>query len=74
MRFTRTIISLIFAAIIISGLLLPTGFVAPVNAQGSVEQRLIARARQVTGDNFPVYVRTPRGANVFARIAPRPDV
>lgn len=74
MRFSRTIISLIFAAVIISGLLLPEGLVAPVNAQGSIEQRLVARARQITGDNFPVYVKTPRGANVFARIAPRAAV
>ena len=74
MRSRRTIITLIFAVIAISSLLLPVGFISSASAQGSVEQRLIARARQITGDAFPVYVRTPRGANVFARIAPRPEV
>jgi hypothetical protein len=74
MRFHRTIISLIFTALIVSSILLPESFILQVNAQGSVEQRLIARARQITGDNFPVYLKTPRGANVFARIAPRSDV
>lgn len=74
MRFHRAIISLTLAAVTFAGLLLPMGFVSTVNAQGSVEQRLIARARQITGDAFPVYVKTPRGANVLARIAPSPDV
>lgn len=74
MRFHRAIISLIFTVIAISGTLFPAGFVSTVNAQGSVEQRLIARARQITGDNFPIYVKTPRGANVLARVTPRPEV
>ncbi len=74
MRFRRAIISLILTAAVVASLLLPVGFVSAVNAQGSVDQRLIARARQITGDAFPVYVKTPRGANVFARVAPRPDV
>lgn len=74
MRFRRAIISLIFTALAVSSLMLSTGFVSAVNAQGSVEQRLIARARQITGDAFPVYVKTPRGANVYARVAPSPDV
>lgn len=74
MRFRQAIISLVFTAAAVSSLLLPVGFVSVANAQGSVEQRLIARARQITGDAFPVYVKTPRGANVFARVAPRPDV
>jgi hypothetical protein len=74
MRFSRTLTSLSFTAIIISCLILPQGFVTQVKAQGNVEQRLVARARQITGDNFPVYVRTPRGVNVFARMAPRPGV
>jgi hypothetical protein len=74
MKTRRTFISLIFAALILSSLVLPSGFTTTASAQGSVEQRLIARARQITGDAFPVYVRTPRGANVFARISPRPGV
>ena len=75
MRFGRAIIYLIFTGLMFTGLLLPEGLVAAVKAQSSgMEQRLIARARQITGDAFPVYVRTPRGANVFARVAPRPEV
>lgn len=74
MRSRRAIISLVLTAVAITSLLLPSGFVSTVNAQGSVEQRLIARARQITGDAFPVYVKTPRGANVYARVAPSPDV
>lgn len=60
--------------IAISSLLLPQDLITTARAQGSLEQRLVARARQITGDAFPVFVRTPRGANVFARIAPRPEV
>ncbi len=74
MRFRRAIISLILTAAVGSMLLLPVGFVSTVNAQGGIEQRLITRARQITGDAFPVYVKTPRGANVYARVAPGPDV
>jgi hypothetical protein len=74
MRPRRTILSLIFAVFGVSSLLLPQGFITSASAQGNIEQRLVARARQITGDAFPVYVRTPRGANVFARIEPRPDV
>jgi hypothetical protein len=74
MRFHRTIFSLILTAIIVSSLLLSQGFISTVKAQGNVEQRLIARARQITGDAFPISVKTPRGANVYARISPRPEV
>jgi hypothetical protein len=74
MRSRRTIITLIFAAIAVSSLILPSAFIPSASAQRGIEQRLIARARQITGDAFPVYVRTPRGANVFARVAPRPEV
>jgi hypothetical protein len=74
MNSRRTIVSLIFSVIAVSSLLLSEGIISPVKAQGSIEQRLVARARQVTGDAFPVFVKTPRGANVFARVTPRPDV
>lgn len=74
MRSRRAILSLIFTALAVASLLLPQGFITNASAQGRIEQRLVARARQITGDTFPVFVRTPRGANVFARIAPRPDV
>jgi hypothetical protein len=74
MRFRRAVISLVLTAVAVASLLSPVGFVSAVNAQGSIEQRLITRARQITGDAFPVYVKTPRGANVLARVAPSPDV
>jgi len=44
------------------------------NAQGSIDRQLIARARQLTGDDFAIATRTPRGARVFARTPPRPEV
>ena len=74
MRTGRKILSLIFTVLAVSSLLLPQAFVTSVNAQGSIEQRLVARARQITGDTFTVHVRTPRGANIFARTTPRPEV
>jgi hypothetical protein len=74
MRTRRAILSLIFTVIAVSSLLLAQGVVTTARAQGNVEQRLVARARQITGDVFPVFVRTPRGANVFARVTPQPEV
>jgi hypothetical protein len=74
MRFRRTIILTVFTAITAASLLSSGGLVSTVNAQGGVEQRLVARARQITGDDFPVYVRTERGVNVFARTRPRAEV
>ncbi|HEX8844769.1 MAG TPA: hypothetical protein VF791_09015 [Pyrinomonadaceae bacterium] len=49
-------------------------FHASAIAQGSIDRRLIARARQITGDDFPVFTRTPRGALVLARTTPRAEV
>jgi hypothetical protein len=46
----------------------------PVNAQRSVEQRLTERASQITGDNFPVSLKTPRGVRVLARTQPNASV
>jgi hypothetical protein len=69
----RTIISLTMTAIAIIALTLPEGLISTAGAQGSVRQRLVARASQITGDDFPVYVRTPSGAHVFARTQPRAD-
>lgn len=44
-------------------------------AQGSrLDPRLVARAQQITGDNFTVLTNTPRGARVVARTEPRPEV
>lgn len=42
--------------------------------QRGIEQRLIERASQITGDSFPVSTRTPRGVRVYARTAPRPTM
>ena len=42
--------------------------------QSSVSSGLVARAQQVTGDRFTVATTTPRGVNVVARVAPRPEV
>jgi hypothetical protein len=54
-----------------ASLLLLSGSAAPrVNAQRSIEQRLIERASQITGDSFTVSVRTPRGVRVYARTQP----
>jgi hypothetical protein len=44
-----------------------------ISAQNS-SQGLVYRARQVTGDNFPITTRTPRGVVIFARSKPRPEI
>lgn len=64
-----------FIAFIICAVLLFVAFAptAPVIAQGNIEQRLISRARQITGDNFRVYSRTRMGARVYAVVQPRPE-
>jgi len=44
-------------------------------AQGrSIPAALLARARQVTGDNFQFMTSTPRGVTVVARMQPRAEV
>ncbi|MDT5063239.1 MAG: hypothetical protein QOH63_3698 [Acidobacteriota bacterium] len=48
--------------------------VSTAHVQGNYDRQLTARARQITGDDFPVFTRTPNGARVFARISPRPEV
>lgn len=42
--------------------------------QSDVDPRLIARARQITGDDFPVTVRTPHGVRVLAVATPSREV
>lgn len=42
--------------------------------QSSVNSGLVARAQQVTGDNFTVATPTARGVTVVARVTPRPEV
>lgn len=57
---------LLAAAVLLSG-----GATHSANAQRSVEQRLIERASQITGDNFPFALKTPRGVRVYARTQPQ---
>lgn len=57
-------------AIVAASVLLLVGATSNVNAQRSVEQRLIERARQITGDSFLVSTSTQRGVRVFARVQP----
>ena len=59
---------LLFPAIALL-LLLSLG-ASPASAQRSIEQRLVERASQITGDGFPVTLRTPRGVRVYARTQP----
>ncbi|HEY0378794.1 MAG TPA: hypothetical protein VGC87_17900 [Pyrinomonadaceae bacterium] len=66
------ILSAILSALLVSGLTLAGGLVQTAGAQQhGVRERLIERASQITGDDFPVYVETERGAHVFARVEPR---
>ncbi|HEX8708911.1 MAG TPA: hypothetical protein VF723_11760 [Pyrinomonadaceae bacterium] len=74
MQARRTAIYLILTVLVLSGGLRPGALASPFAAQGNTEQRLVARARQVTGDDFPISTRTPRGARVFARLEPRAEV
>ncbi|MDQ3819694.1 MAG: hypothetical protein M3362_18745 [Acidobacteriota bacterium] len=48
--------------------------VPTARGQGGVDPAVIARARQITGDNFTVLTRTPRGARVVAVSEPRAEV
>ena len=48
--------------------------VSSARAHGVFDPRLVARARQIPGDDFTVVTRTPRGARVVAVNAPRPEV
>ncbi len=47
--------------------------VKPAGAQGRTEQIIQGRAQAVTGDRFPVFTTTPRGAHVYAVAAPKVD-
>jgi hypothetical protein len=62
----------LFAAVLT--VLLAAGLAQTASAQRSVRERLVERASQITGDDFPVYVRTARGAQVFARSQPSAEV
>jgi hypothetical protein len=70
-RLIKTFLTLLLLA----GSVIPFGNLSSiVRAQGNYDRQLVARARQVTGDDFPSFTRTPNGARVFARVAPRPEV
>lgn len=60
------------AFLICAGLIL-SAFAQPISAQRNVENQLIARAQQITGDNFPVHTRTRLGVRVYARMQPRAE-
>jgi hypothetical protein len=64
------IASVLFAIVALISL----GGISEASAQSNVDPRLVARASQITGDDFPSYTRTPRGAHVFGRLRPRPEV
>lgn len=74
MTYHRAIKFLTLTLFIFSSVLACGNLISSAHAQGSIDQRLAARARQITGDDFPVFARTPRGARVFARTSPRPEV
>lgn len=52
------------------GLMLLGSVTRPAVAQSGNDRRVIARATQITGDNFPIQTRTERGVLVLARVAP----
>lgn len=66
-------IFLIFSLITIFSSSLFDNLLLSARAQGNVNPRLIARAQQITGDDFPVITRTPRGARVLAVTPPRAE-
>jgi hypothetical protein len=72
---TRLIKTFLFLTLILAGSVAPLGnLVSSAQAQGNYDRQLTARARQITGDDFPILTRTPNGARVFARISPRAEV
>ena len=62
-------------ALLLVGLVAGGGIVPVTSAQRmSVDRRLVAQAQAVTGDRFNYAGRTPRGANIVAHSAPRPEM
>ncbi len=74
MNFRRAFSSFGFYLTLTLSLVLLSGTTQTAHAQRSVEQRLVARAMQITGDSFPVALRTPRGVRVYARVRPNATV
>lgn len=59
---------------LISTVMLAGGMVNRAGAQGRTEQLIQARAQSVTGDRFPVFTTTPRGARIYAVSQPRAEM
>ena len=64
---------IIRVSLLVATICLSLGQVAAL-PQRPVPQALIARARQVTGDNFSVMTRTQQGVTILALKMPRPEV
>ena len=66
---SRRFLTFTLGLVVAAGTLLPG--IVPVHAQRGRDGRLVAQARSMTGDNFPVALSTPRGARVYAATTPR---
>ncbi len=69
---SRRFLTFTLGLVVAAGALMLPGL-APVHAQRGRDGRLVAQARAMTGDNFPVAVSTPRGARVYAASTPSPE-
>lgn len=45
-------------------------FFQNADAQGGADRSLIANAKRITGDNFPVLTETPKGARIYSTAEP----
>lgn len=63
-----------FFTVILCAFTLAGSSVQPASAQAGTERKLVAYAQQISGDTFPVMLRTARGVRVFARVQPRAEV
>lgn len=63
-----------FLTAILCALTFAGSSVQPVSAQSGTDRKLIAYAQQISGDTFPVMIRTAQGVRVFARTQPRGEV
>ena len=71
MRVKRNFVSTFFAVLTVFFGLLISGMIQQVNAQSRVDNLLISRAENISGDRFNVVTRTPMGARVYALGQPR---
>ena len=70
MNYQQRFLSFAQFFLLAGSVLLLSGAAQSVNAQRSIERRLIERATQITGDSFPLSGRTPLGVRVYARTRP----